>query len=148
MKEINESRKIGNHQFRRKAAKSFREMVREEWGQWEECDIFSQRMRPPESIRQAFKNNRYLVFTTLVHNDFGGPMTRLMIRRHDESGKVTWADKQRIKNELCGEETTAIEFYPSETELFDEANIYHLLVLPDTLAKRLYFQSIPRVDLR
>ncbi|MGR9527665.1 DUF7694 domain-containing protein (plasmid) [Priestia megaterium] len=39
-------------------------------------------------------------------------------------------EKQRIKNEIFGEEYTAIEVFPKESELVDEANMYHLWVLP------------------
>ena len=33
---------------------------------------------------------------------------------------------QRIKNELCGTETEAVEIYPAESRLADTANQYHL----------------------
>lgn len=40
----------------------------------------------------------------------------------------TWADKQKIKDELFGKNRTAIEVYPKEKRLVDESNIYHLWV--------------------
>lgn len=43
---------------------------------------------------------------------------------------MTWVEKQEIKNELFGEELTAVEVFPAESELVDEANMYHLWVLP------------------
>tara|TARA_R100001377_G_C3160219_1_gene99448 strand:+ start:339 stop:869 length:531 start_codon:yes stop_codon:yes gene_type:complete len=44
-----------------------------------------------------------------------------------------WAEFQKIKNELCGEERDALEFYPKESRLHDTDNCYHLFVLPEHL---------------
>lgn len=41
---------------------------------------------------------------------------------------IPWAEKQRIKNELFGEERAAVEVFPAVSELVDEANMYHLWV--------------------
>jgi hypothetical protein len=51
--------------------------------------------------------------------------------RNTPSTDIPWAEKQRIKDEIFGKEATAIEVFPSETELVDEANMYHLWVLPE-----------------
>lgn len=59
-----------------------------------------------------------------------GRVTHLQIRRHDLSPTISWAALQRIKNELCGEESLAIHIHPPESQLVDEMNIYHLWVLP------------------
>ena len=53
------------------------------------------------------------------------------IRRHDQSTDVSWASKQRIKNELFGEEKTAIEFFPPKSALIDDANIYWIWIPVD-----------------
>lgn len=54
--------------------------------------------------------------------------------------RPTWWEAQRIKNELAGESATAIEVYPPQAEVVDDADAYHLWVLPAplgfTLAKR------------
>ena len=44
-----------------------------------------------------------------------------------------WGEFQQIKNELCGHERDAIEFYPKESRLHDTDNCYHLFVLPEHL---------------
>lgn len=48
------------------------------------------------------------------------------IRRNDESTDVPWDHKQKIKNELFGEDETAIEVFPSTDQLVDQANMYWL----------------------
>ena len=60
-----------------------------------------------------------------------GPVDHLMVRRNDEEPVRSWQDLQRIKNELCGVDRTAVEVFPAETDLVDAANIYHLWVLPE-----------------
>lgn len=44
--------------------------------------------------------------------------------------RPTWREAQRIKNELAGEDATAIEIYPPAGEVIDAADMYHLWVLP------------------
>lgn len=58
-----------------------------------------------------------------------GEVTHICIRNADETD-IPWAEKQRIKNELYGEDWTAIEVFPAVENLVDEANMYHLWLLP------------------
>lgn len=44
--------------------------------------------------------------------------------------EFTWKEKQRLKNELFGADRTAIEIMPREADKIDEANSYHLWILP------------------
>jgi hypothetical protein len=48
----------------------------------------------------------------------------------DGQNDITWADKQWIKNVLCGHEAWAIEQFPPESKLSDVADIYWLWVYP------------------
>lgn len=50
--------------------------------------------------------------------------------RNQESTDIPWAEKQRIKNEIFGKERVAIEYFPPESKLVDEANMYHIWVYP------------------
>ena len=52
--------------------------------------------------------------------------------RNQAGTDVSWAEKQRIKNELFGRESHAIEVFPRMSRLVDEAPMSHLWVLPDT----------------
>jgi hypothetical protein len=56
------------------------------------------------------------------------------IGRHGDLEPITWDELQRIKNELLGKESTAIEFFPSEYHLVNQANLRHLWVLPTEFA--------------
>lgn len=51
--------------------------------------------------------------------------------RNAEASDIPWAEKQRIKRELFGKWTTAIEVFPADDRLVDQANMYHLWILPD-----------------
>ena len=41
---------------------------------------------------------------------------------------------QRIKNELAGEQTVGVEVYPAQTDVVDQANIYHIWCMPEGFA--------------
>ena len=61
----------------------------------------------------------------------GVTAVKAMVQRHDDKPiPGHWRQLQNIKNELFGTESTAIEFYPPESELEDVANIYWLWVIP------------------
>lgn len=63
------------------------------------------------------------------------PMVHLNIRRRDGAVMLhDWRQMQLIKNQLVGEECEAVELYPAESRLMDEANKYHLwcLAVPGT----------------
>jgi len=46
------------------------------------------------------------------------------IRRHDQKPSCPWSHKQKIKNFVFGNEENAIEIFPSESKLIDQANMY------------------------
>ncbi len=71
-------------------------------------------------------NNRYVVIRKEMKDGF----TWLSIRHVDRKPIRDWRHFQRIKNELCGEDREGFELYPCEERLVDEANQYHLWVLP------------------
>jgi hypothetical protein len=56
----------------------------------------------------------------------------ISIRSNDRKAVRDWRHFQKIKNELAGDEREALEIYPKESELIDEANTYHLWVLAST----------------
>ncbi len=60
----------------------------------------------------------------------GQLVTHLLIRRHDGTTNVPWADKQRIKDDLAGPDRLAVEVFPPTDALVDERNLYHLWVFP------------------
>lgn len=67
-----------------------------------------------------------------IEADSGFPeMIWLSIKRLDKEPIHDWRDLQEIKNQLVGEENEAVEVYPAESRLVDQANQYHLFVLKD-----------------
>lgn len=77
------------------------------------------------------QNNDYVVMTRNVETEWG-TIIHACIRNQDNTD-ITWAEKQRIKNELFGTEGQAFEVFPKESELVDEANMYHIWVLPEDM---------------
>lgn len=69
-----------------------------------------------------------MVRTLDVNNENG--VIHLSIRNNERKPIRDWRHFQRIKNELVGTEREALELYPAESRLVDEANQYHLWVLP------------------
>ena len=57
-----------------------------------------------------------------------GEVVWLSIKRIDKEPIHDWRDLQRIKNDICGPESNAMEIYPAESRLMDTSNQYHLFV--------------------
>jgi len=66
----------------------------------------------------------------LVEDHWKGRIRYLSIKRNDKEPIHDWRELQEIKNQICGEESEAIEIYPAESRLMDTANHYHLWVFP------------------
>jgi hypothetical protein len=76
---------------------------------------------------KVVKNSRYTVSIRRVDLEMPfGKALHLSIRRNDRAPIHDWRDLQRIKNELMGPESEAIELYPANSRLVDAANQYHL----------------------
>lgn len=86
---------------------------------------------PPREGWRIFKNNLYTVLRE--DNEDGG--VHLSIRSNDRHWRHDWRHLQRIKNEILGPEREAIELYPAESRLMDEANQFHLWALPAELGR-------------
>jgi len=48
--------------------------------------------------------------------------------RNLEGNDIKWSEKQWIKDSLFGSDRVAVEVFPSEGRLVDEANMYHMWV--------------------
>mgnify|MGYP001579045100 FL=1 len=79
-------------------------------------------------------NNRYIVHATPFAGEGLTGHVHLSIRNKNRTAIRDWRHFQRIKNEICGAEREAIELYPAESRLIDEANQYHLWVFPEGFA--------------
>jgi hypothetical protein len=77
----------------------------------------------------VYVNNRYSVQLSLVDTDLGR-VAHLWIRHH--TGEMPpWRDLQWIKNAIAGPERVAVEVFPPQRDLVDEANMAHLWVYPE-----------------
>ncbi|MGF6358053.1 hypothetical protein ABIE27_006018 [Paenibacillus sp. 4624] len=74
------------------------------------------------------EDGQYAVMTRPVETEWGQVIHACI--RNVGGTDISWAEKQRIKNELLGTERTAIEVFPASADLVDETNMYHLWVLP------------------
>lgn len=79
-------------------------------------------------------DKKYCVMTRDLDTPLG-KVTHACIRNQGsketnwEGTDIPWSEKQRIKNEIFGKESIAIEIFPKEMDLIDKANMYHLWVL-------------------
>lgn len=78
-----------------------------------------------------FVNSIYQVSVWYERSELYGDVAHLSLKTHDKQARHDWREMQRIKNELCGDETEAVELYPAESRLVDTANQYHLFVFKD-----------------
>lgn len=76
---------------------------------------------------ELWANDIYEVF---VHYA-GDRMKHLSIKRYDRAPVRNWRHFQQMKNEICGEFCEAVELFPSEARVADNANQYHLTVFPE-----------------
>lgn len=126
-----------NRQDRRRAlAQARRSERRGEWGPWETIPISDEhRARAGlPGLAVAFRNDVFSVQVYPRATEWG-EVLHLMVRRHDSAPVRAWHDLQRIKSTLpiVGPERVAVEVYPRESELVDDANMYHLWVLPEAV---------------
>lgn len=84
----------------------------------------------PAGLKRCYLNDLYSVQVYEQQTEWG-LVTHLMVRRHDEGPIRDWKHMQRIKNEIVGRDRCAVEVYPAESEVVDQANMYHLWVLPE-----------------
>jgi hypothetical protein len=101
------------------------------WPAWERMDLPNG--IPGSSgwcrgVRAAARNE---IFAVMIRPAPGG-VTHLAITSLSQD-RPTWWEAMRIKNELCGPEATAVEVYPPMANVIDEADMYHLWVLPEPL---------------
>ena len=122
-----------NRKTRRAHAKAHRVEVKQavqsgSWGEWEDVlHLFQGKLADRPEIHRLKKYVKNNVYSAQVIDTPEGML--LGIRRHDQSTDVPWAHKQRIKNEVLGREWQAIEVFPKESELVDDANMYWLWVV-------------------
>lgn len=127
---------VSNRHQRRAAMSESRH--RKSWD-WEELPIDrarSEDLPALRNIRRAVRNDFWIV--QMYEFDCAtGHLQHLMIRsvafpNGPGSGhEPSWQELQRIKNELCGPEFEAVQCYPRQRDVMDQADMYHLFVMPE-----------------
>ena len=54
----------------------------------------------------------------------------LRVYRRDGADGIPWDDLQHIKNDVLGADVAAVEIYPPQGDLINEANMRHLWTVP------------------
>lgn len=101
-----------------------------EWGVWEIIRF------PPGSAGRDWAAcfttaHRNRVFSVLDRVDYSG--ARHLAVASLSGIRPTWREMQRIKDEIAGVDATAVEVYPPHAEIVDDADMFHLWVLPGHL---------------
>jgi hypothetical protein len=113
---------------RLQAKKEFKKPVTK----FEKIDLENCKAQIPKGMNEAYRNTRHTVM--IYHNVKMtiGTGTLAMIQKHDNTPIINhWQELQKIKNEIFGAETTAVEFYPAESQLENVKNIYWLWIFPE-----------------
>ncbi len=96
------------------------------WGEWENRRYLVDHPRAVEGLTDAWCNDRFAVQLFEAKG-----FQWLSIRKHvDGATPPTWAELQRIKDELIGPEREAAQVHPRASELVDDADMYHLWLFP------------------
>lgn len=124
-----------NRASRRATIASLRPGMRQAWQPFEQMpeserpEIFARQRERVGDLQSFWKNNIYSV-QIYRRATKRGVALQLVVRRHDEEEIQGWDDLQRVKNELAGPDRVAVEIYPPQHELMDQAPLRHLFVLP------------------
>jgi hypothetical protein len=78
----------------------------------------------------VWRNSRYQVVVRHCGREDSPAIVWLSIKRHDGEPARDWRDLQRLKNELVGTDVEAVELFPAESRLVDNANQSHLWCFP------------------
>lgn len=92
---------------------------------------FSNSAKAPKWMTRCFRNNRYTIMIDDNALTTHGKAIKALIQKHDDT-PITfhWREMQKIKNEIFGRDVTAIEYYPAESQLIDQHNIYWMWIFP------------------
>lgn len=123
---------MGHNRAERRAARSTMRK-RRSWDWHEKAISDADRSQYPacRAIVRAFFNDLYSVQVYHVGTDMG--LVQHAIVRVQDGGEPPWRDLQRIKDELFGPDAYAVQVYPRRADVVDQADVYHLWLLPDEL---------------
>ena len=101
-----------------------------DWGPWQTLTFPAGTIGRgwTRDITTAHKNR---VFSVL-RRDAGGGVIHLAVTSLSKE-RPTWWEMQRIKDDLAGADATAVEVYPPAAKVVDDADMFHIWVLPGGL---------------
>lgn len=112
-------------------------LLKQPESKFEQIDL-SEAAYVPKGMTMAFRNNRYTVMVYANTQTTHGPAIQVLIQNHTDTPIINhWSEIQRIKNDLFGREAMAIEYFPPESELIDQHNIYWIFIFPDGVIPKL-----------
>lgn len=83
-------------------------------------------------MTRVYANNRYVVMINDHMKTTHGEAICAMIQAVDDKPIPNhWYELQRIKNTIFGKEAMGIEYYPAQSKLTDDHNIYWLWIFPE-----------------
>lgn len=86
----------------------------------------------PAWMTRVYANNHYVVMINDNAQSDKGKCIQCLIQRCDDKPIPNhWVVIQKIKNDVFGEEVTAVEYYPSQSSLVDHHNIYWIWIFPE-----------------
>ncbi len=97
----------------------------------EDEEKYSNRERASPHFRNGSCGNDYIVSVEEDVDETGGEMFWLSGRTNDNLPANDWRDLQEIKNMIIGPECEAVQLYPADDRVVDEANQFHLWVCRD-----------------
>jgi len=98
-------------------------------GRFEKVDLTT--MTHPVWMTRCYQNGHYIVMINDNCETTKGTAIKAMVQKVNNMPLVNhWSEMQKIKNEIFGPETVAIEYYPAQSELTDMANIYWMFIYP------------------
>lgn len=82
-------------------------------------------------VHAVWSSAHHLVLVSTARTAWG-EVEHLWVKRHDGKPIHDWRALQRIKEAIVGDRT-ALEVYPLNRDVVDDANFYHLWVLPEDM---------------
>lgn len=117
-------------------------LVAKTWGSWREVPVTGDiRSEAPhlEHLSKMFINNRFRVDIFYCGSEVGG-VVHACILRHGLLESPDAQEVQRIKSELFGIDSEAVEIFPAKATSIPK-NVRHLWILPTTWKLPFGFES-------
>jgi hypothetical protein len=107
--------------------------ISKEWSPWSQVEVTDdlRRQHPHlQHCKMIYNNSRYECQLFPCTSPIGG-IQQVVVHRHVGQEEIPWSDLQRIKHELFGHNSVALEMYPPmDCEWNVSANIRVLWIMP------------------